>query len=123
MKKSGKRTKILVVDDEVSILDAIALILEEEGYHVATIAKGQETYDKVSSFRPDIILLDVLMSGKDGREICKTLKSDNATKQIPIIMISAHPSAGANIREFGADAFLPKPFSTEELLQTITKHL
>ena len=124
MKKPGKkRTKILVVDDEVSILDAIALILTDEGYEVATIAKGQETYDKVASFTPDIILLDILMSGKDGREICKTLKSDSTTKHIPIIMISAHPSAGANIKSFGANAFLPKPFSTEELLQAIKAHL
>lgn len=123
MKNKQAKTKVLVVDDEVSILDAIALVLEEEGYTVATIAKGQETYDKVATFKPDIILLDVLMSGKDGREICKTLKHDPATKNIPVIMISAHPSAGANIREFGANAFLPKPFSTEELLGEIQRHI
>lgn len=113
--------KILVIDDDESILDAVSMILEEEGYKVETIFKGEEAFRKVNTFRPDAIILDVLLSGKDGREICKDLKSDTGTQTIPIIMISAHPNAEKSSRSCGADAFLAKPFDTEELLKTISQ--
>jgi len=115
--------KVLIVDDEESILDAVSLILEDEGYTVKAIFKGDEVYDKVDSFKPDVILLDVLMSGKDGRSICKNLKSNDKTKSIPVIMISAHPSAVENIKEYMADDFLAKPFKVDELLEILEKYL
>lgn len=108
--------KVLVVDDDESILEAIAFILEDDGYIVETSIKGEETYKKVEKFKPDVIILDVLMSGSDGRTICKKLKADEATKDIPIIMISAHPTAKDSVLQVGADAFLPKPFATAKLL-------
>ncbi len=116
-------TKILVVDDDESILDAISLILEEAEYIVDTTFKGEETYKKIKQFKPDVILLDVLMSGHDGRHICKTIKHDTSTKHIPIIMISAHPTAKKGALECGADDFLAKPFETDELLSKIKKYI
>lgn len=113
--------KVLVVDDEESILDAVSLILEEYGYDVLTTPRGEETYKKVKEFKPNVILLDVLMSGEDGREICMNLKNDDKTKKIPVIMISAHPSAARDIEEFGADNFLAKPFKVEDLLKAVGK--
>lgn len=118
-----KSQKILVVDDDESILDAISLVLEDEGFQVETVTKGNETYEKVEAFKPDLILLDVLMSGNDGRHICKTLKQSPIYSHIPIIMISAHPSARESISECGADAFLAKPFEAEDLIQYVEKHL
>lgn len=113
--------KILIVDDDESILDAVAMILEEQGYTVKTTFKGDETYKKVDSFKPDLIILDVLLSGKDGREICKNLKESLPTKQIPIIMISAHPNAEKTIKACGANDFLPKPFDTDELIKKVSQ--
>lgn len=115
--------KILVVDDEESILDAVSLILGEEGYKVETTYKGGETFSKVSQFKPNLILLDVLMSGKDGRQICKALKADPEFKEIPVIMISAHPTAKRGAQECGANDFLAKPFNSKELLNTISKYI
>ena len=115
--------KILVVDDDESILDAVSLVLEDEGYRVETIQKGQETYEKVIAFKPDLILLDVLMSGSDGRDICRKLKHNSETKHIPIIMISAHPTAKEGALECGAEEFLAKPFNTDELLKKIERLL
>ena len=114
-------TKILVVDDDESILDAISLVLEEEGYIVETTLKGEETYTKIASFKPDVIVLDVLMSGSDGRQICKRLKKDPIIKRIPVIMISAHPTAKYSVMECGADDFLAKPFDTNCLLEKVEK--
>ena len=117
------KNKILIVDDDKDILDAIKMILEREGYIVSIISKGDETYRKVHDFQPDLILLDVSMSGNDGRTICKTLKKDIKTKHIPVVIISAHPSAAVDYLQCGADDFLAKPFETEELLTYIKKNL
>lgn len=125
MIKQIKKTnpKILIVDDDEGILDAISLILEDEGYIIQVISDGNQTFKKVKKFKPDIILLDVLLSGSDGRVICKQLKDNPETQNIPIIMISAHPSAKQTIKQYRADAFLSKPFGAEELLAIIEKHL
>jgi DNA-binding response OmpR family regulator len=114
--------KILVVDDDESILDAVSMILEDSGYKVGTLLKGGETYSKVEKFKPDLILLDVLISGNDGRHICKNLKQDLKTKNIPIVMISAHPSAKHGSKECGAEDFLSKPFESSELLIKVQKY-
>ena len=116
-------SKILIVDDDEGILDAISLILEDEGYAINTTANGNEVNDRIKKFKPNLILLDVLLSGSDGREICKDLKNNSLTNRIPIIMISAHPSAKQTIKQYGADAFLPKPFGAEDLISTVKKYL
>lgn len=115
--------KILVVDDDESILDALSLILEEAGFEVQTAIKGDETIEKVAVFKPSLILLDVLMSGKDGREICRKLKEDEYYKKIPIVMLSAHPSAKMSSEKCGANSFLAKPFDSQELLKIINSYI
>ena len=114
--------KILVVDDDEGIVDALSLMLEEYGYEVSATLRGEETYQKVNRFNPDLILLDILMSGADGIIICQKLKSDAKTKSIPIVMISAHPSAKRHALRVGADGFLAKPFETDELIDLAEKY-
>ena len=75
--------KILVVDDDESIVDSITLILEDAGYRVDSTLSGDEAYNKIKSFIPNLILLDILLSGVDGRDICKKLKKD--TEAVSII--------------------------------------
>lgn len=115
--------KILIIDDEESILDAVSLILEDAGFKTDMISKGEETYQRVDEIKPDLILLDVLLSGNDGRSICKRLKKDEETKHIPIIIISAHPSIERTIKDCGADYFLAKPFEAAELLSAVQKNI
>lgn len=115
--------KILIIDDDEGILEAVSVMLEMEGYSVCTSTKdGPELYNIIDTKHPNLILLDVLLSGVDGRDICKGLKHYAKTKDIPIIMVSAHLSAGKNFHEYGAQAFLAKPFDIEELLSTIKNH-
>lgn len=111
--------KVLVVDDDVDILDGISIILESEGFHVETTTKGDEAYQRVERFQPDVIVLDVLMSGNDGRIICKNLKSQAETRQIPIIMISADPNVKQSSVESGAHKFLSKPFDIDDFINTV----
>jgi DNA-binding response OmpR family regulator len=113
--------KILVIDDDPDILEAIQVVLESGGYNSLTTAKGAEVYDHVKNYKPDLIILDVLLSGNDGRIICKRLKTDKSTKNIPVIMISAHPTAKESSVDCGADSFVAKPFSISELLSKVGK--
>lgn len=115
--------KVLVVDDDPDILEAMQMVLLSGGYDTDVTTKGDETYQKIKEYEPDLIILDVLLSGNDGREICKTLKTEAATKTIPIIMVSAHPNAKDTVKECGADSFVAKPFSVDGLLREVKKHI
>lgn len=111
--------KILVIDDEPDILEFLKELLEEENYTVATIDKAEYEEKLYAGGLPNLILLDVLLSGKDGRTIVKQLKSQEDTKHIPVIMFSAHPDAEKTARAAGADDFLAKPFELDELLEKV----
>lgn len=114
---------ILAIDDDPDILDAIKFTLEDEGYRVTISEKGEyaENLHRKRGVLPDLIILDVLLSGKDGRTICKKLKSQKDTKHIPIIMDSAHPDAEKSSKDAGADDFLAKPFDVDFLLGKVKK--
>ncbi len=114
---------ILVVDDDPTILDAVRYTLEFAGYNVTTSEKGEyaENLKDGDGDLPEAIILDVLLSGKDGRIICKQLKKSKKTKHIPIIMISAHPGADASVKTVGANDFLAKPFNVDALLEKVKK--
>ena len=115
--------KILAVDDDNDILDVIRIILEDEGYEVATLTNGKDIINSITSIRPDLILLDVMLSGMDGREICKTIKADAHFNFIPIIMISA----SHNLQNYSAlpgppNGFIPKPFDIDKLVNVVNGH-
>ena len=117
--------RVLAVDDDPDILDAIRLTLEDEGYLITTTEKGEyaENLKDGNGGLPDLIILDVLLSGRDGRMICRQLKSRPDTRHIPIIMISAHPGAEESSRAVGADAFLAKPWDINALIALVASFL
>ena len=121
MKSKAKR--ILVVDDDLAILLFLQAMLEYAGYTVVTTDKGEDVERLHDDSLPDLIILDMLLSGKDGREITKYVKCQAETKHIPVLMISAHPRAEQEARAAGADDFLAKPFDMEELLAKVAKYL
>jgi DNA-binding response OmpR family regulator len=114
--------KILVVDDDEGITEVIQLVLESEGHHVITSIDGN-FLALTEQQMLDLILLDVLLPGKSGQEICQRLKSDPDTAHIPVIMLSAHTDTGDLARKSGADDFLEKPFDVEHLIAMVEKHL
>jgi DNA-binding response OmpR family regulator len=111
--------KILLIDDDPDVITVLQLLLKKKGYEVATATREDEAYRQVTVFEPDLVVLDVLLSGVDGRSICKKLKNTPASKHIPVIMFSAHPSAQKNMEDFGADDFLSKPFESTKILERI----
>ena len=122
---TARQYSILVVDDDPGILDALRFLFEEEGYQVQTSEKGDyaESLRDITGGLPDLIILDVLLSGKDGRTICRSLKEQDETNHIPIIMISAHPDAERSVKDVGADAFVAKPFSIDDFLDLVNQLL
>ena len=113
--------KILIADDDPAILDSMQELLEDEGYIVETAADGR-TVEEVEDELPDLILLDIWMSGIDGRDIARKLKSQEATRHIPIVMFSANKDTEKIARESGAEDFLAKPFEIDELLDKVAKY-
>jgi DNA-binding response OmpR family regulator len=119
----SKQKKILVVDDEPDILEFLQDLLEGEGYTVSITDKAEYVEKLETGGLPDLILIDILLSGKDGRKIVKHLKSQEATRHVPVIMFSAHPSAEETVKVAGADDFVAKPFELDEVLAKIAKHV
>lgn len=115
------KKKILVADDDPAILEVITLILEDAGYALTTSRNG-ETVKKVQGELPDLILLDIWMSGINGSDICKHLKAKPTTKHIPIVMISANKDAKTIALEAGANDFLAKPFEITKLVSIVEKY-
>jgi CheY-like chemotaxis protein len=114
--------KILVVDDDESILEVIQIVLESEGYQIQT-CQNSHCFQYLTASLPDLILLDILLSGEDGYELCKQLKHNQATAHIPIIMLSALSDVNELADGSGADAFLEKPFDIDVLIETVARHL
>jgi DNA-binding response OmpR family regulator len=111
--------KVLIVDDNTDILWVVETILRRYGFDVMTTLRGEEVLDKTKKFSPQLILLDVFLSGVDGIEVCNTLKATPETKDIPVIMFSAHTNFN-DIKKFcQADDFVAKPFDTNELVKKI----
>ena len=117
MKKEMNKKKILVAEDDASITEAITYMLEDEGYLVDSVDGKIELGEKEKY--PDLILLDILMSGVDGRTICRKLKSQKETKSIPVILISANRRIREIARETGADDYIVKPFEADKLNERI----
>ena len=112
--------KIMIADDDPGIVDAIEMLLEFEGYQVSSTVDGSTVLDMKDEL-PDLLLLDIWMSGEDGRDICKKLKQTAITKNIPVIMISASRDIKESAMAAGADDFIAKPFEMNDLLNKIKK--
>lgn len=116
-------TKILVIDDDPDVRTVMDIFLKKQGYKVETASKKEEAWEKLEQFKPSLVLLDVLLSGSDGRTLCREIKENKEMKDIPVIMLSAHPGAAENISSYGADDFIAKPLNTEVLLSKLNQNL
>ncbi len=114
-------TTVLIVEDEVAIVTMLRYNLEREGFQVLATGDGEEAIGMVRDHNPDIIVLDWMLPGMTGVEVCKQLRWDQQTKNIPIIMLSARGEEGDRIRglDSGADDYMVKPFSPSELVSRI----
>lgn len=120
-KSNTPLAKILVVEDEQDLLDLLSFNLEREGYQAQTAATGEDALQAVGEFKPDLVLLDLMLPGMDGLEVARTLKAKHATQNTPIIMLTAKGEESDIVKglELGADDYITKPFSPRVLLARI----
>ena len=115
-----EKALILVLDDDPDICTMIKMVLDYYGYD-AMDAENEENAKKIiSSNHVDLIIMDMLLSGADGTDICRQLKQDEQTSSIPILMFSAHPTAKETCLAAGADDFISKPFEMNDMMEKIS---
>lgn len=114
---------ILIVDDDEAILEVLKLIAETADYNVQTATSGEEALIIVENNQPDLMILDMLLPGISGKQVCKKIKSDQKTKKIPIIMISANIKDEEFRKNPWAEEFLEKPVDMDKFLNVIAGQL
>lgn len=115
--------KVLVIEDDLDILEAIQLTLEINGYEVKSAIHGDDGLELANHYQPDLIILDYFLAGSNGATLCQTLKRSEGTKEIPVMMTSAHPSAYKVVVAHGADSFIAKPFSIGEFMEKVSQSM
>jgi DNA-binding response OmpR family regulator len=115
---AGRTSRLLIADDDAQSVELFEAYLSDSGYETQTAADGEETLAKVRSWRPDVILLDIMMPKISGFEVCKRLRADSATRAIGVIMITAldQPSDIDRAVDAGTDDFVTKPINKNDLL-------
>jgi DNA-binding response OmpR family regulator len=116
-----KNIKVLIVDDEPNILLSLEFLMKKEGFIVFIARDGEEAFEIINKEHPKIVLLDIMMPKVDGYEVCKFIKQNPATKETKVVFLSAKSKEvdiekGYNV---GADLYIPKPFSTRDLVKKI----
>ena len=121
----AKMAKILIVDDSRNIRKLLSVILKNEKHAIIESGDGNEALEKARNERPDLILLDVIIPGKDGIRVCREIKADKRTKNIPVIMITSDTSDETRQKAIsaGAAAYITKPFEPKEIREAVKKHL
>ncbi len=113
--------KILVVDDEPTIRDVVVALLEDEGYAVVAAHTGLRALEQLRLERPDLVIMDVMMPGMDGREVFRRMRQGSAGRVPPVVMMSA--AVGRDLLDSSIAAFVAKPFDLTDLLETIERVL
>jgi len=116
--------KILIVDDDNDILEILSLLLIGDGYQIKTLTSGETLFEDIKYYQPDLILMDVMLAGMDGRSICRSIKENDLTSLLPVILISGTHDLAKSLHLPGApDDFVAKPFDIDYLLKKIKKQL
>lgn len=118
----SRTNRIFIADDDEDILQSMAMILEFAGFTVTTTSDCKSILSQLNE-KPDLILLDVWMSGCNGTEICRDIKADPALNHIPVLMVSASHEVAQFATTAGADGYLEKPFEMATLLSKVHHHL
>ena len=121
MAQWADRRPVLVVDDDDALRDLVATILSEEGYAVRTAASAAEALSAAQRERPGVVLMDVNMPGLDGLSACRLMRDDDRLKPLPVVIMSAQPVGGDQLRHARANYFLSKPFNIADLVNEVER--
>jgi DNA-binding response OmpR family regulator len=116
-----KKNRILVVEDEESLLKLESMLFTSKGYAVTGVRDGKSALEAIAADRPDLVVLDVMLPGQDGFEVCRAIKENPETSYIPVVLLTAKKSSNdlERGRLAGADAYITKPFKSVKVLEVI----
>lgn len=116
-----RTAKVLVIDDEPEITDIVQTFLTESGYSVDVLNNARDAVERAKKFKPDVILLDIMMPGADGYTVCQWIKAEQELGNVPVIFLTGKDRNDDQGRSFkaGGDMFIKKPFSCERLLEIV----
>ena len=120
-----QRPRVLIVDDEPNIVLSLQFLLSREGYEIDIARDGESALEIAARRPPDLVVLDLMLPGLDGYEVCRRLRASPATAGTKIVVVTARAREAERVRglEEGADAYVTKPFSTRELIATVGRFL
>lgn len=117
-------TQILVLDDSPAIVDSIEMMMEFEGLTISKFYKGSDMLNALNSeAKPDVILMDMWLSGEDGRDICRTIRADGNLRDIPVLIMSASRGLEQSALDAGANDFIAKPFDMGDMISRIRAYI
>lgn len=121
----SRRPRVLIVDDEPNIVLSLQFLLSREGYDIDVARDGESALAIAALTPPDLVVLDLMLPGLDGYEVCRRLRAADATAAVKIVVVTARAREAERVRglEEGADAYVTKPFSTRELIATVGRFL
>ncbi len=120
-----EQRKILIVEDEVSLLKLESILLTTRGYKVSAVTDGLKALEEIKNDIPDLVLLDIMIPGIDGFEVCRRIKADPVTANLPVVMLTAKKSSADQARGVaaGADAYITKPFKSAKIIEVVEELL
>jgi two-component system response regulator MprA len=114
---------ILLVDDDPHLMHVLAMFFDLEGYHVLKARDGQQALDLLHEYQPDLVMLDLMMPGISGLEVCQQIRASTKLKNVPLVVFTAAETREDELKAAGADRFIAKPYSLEGLRATVRELL
>lgn len=116
-----KMKRVLLLDNDESVLDVMQEALNYEGFDVKTIDRTDNIFPEIENYEPDVVILDYILNGINGGEICHQIKENKSTACLPVIMVSAYPRVLQSLGYYGCDDFIPKPFDLNDFVVRIKR--
>ncbi len=119
--KIPEMKKVLLIDDDLELLDVLTNALTYFGFDVKPTNHTDDIHELITEYQPDLVIMDYIMNGINGGEMCAAIKKNNATKNLPVIILSAYDKVIKSLGNYGCDAFIAKPFDLNSLINQINK--
>ena len=113
--------KVLLLDNDESVLDVMQEALIYEGFDVKTVGESDNILPLIETYNPDLVILDYILNGVNGGELCHQIKANQKTAALPVIIVSAYPRVLRSLGDYGCDDFIPKPFDLDDFTARIKK--
>ena len=113
------KKKVLVIDDDEAVLDVMKEALTYEGFEVKIADRADDVQSMINTYQPDLLLIDYILKGINGGEICHQIKDNGREKKLPVIIVSAYPKVLTSLGDYGCDKFIAKPFDLDDLVGSI----